>query len=106
MTSPELTAAAEAYRAERARYWVRRKKVGETTTPGGSTAILVTQVELEDETVLFSGHDDAAKSWLDQTCLRAAMTRLFREPSPDLVACAGSRGVLTAMADRLLSPAE
>ena len=100
--NPDLIVAAEAYRSERRRYWIRRKKFGEVTTPGGSTAVIATQVEHQDGTVLFCGSDDEAKVWLDRTCLSAAMTKLLRDPTTNLIERAGSAAVLASIADYLI----
>ena len=90
MTSPDLITAAEAYRVERARFWVRRLKIGESVTPGGTVATYATQILNHDKSsVLFSGDEPEAKAWLDQTCLKAALRQLAAVPSDDLVAAAG-----------------
>ena len=49
MTSPDLITAAEAYRVERARYWVRRLKIGESVTPGGTVETYATQILNHDK---------------------------------------------------------
>lgn len=86
--SPDLIAAAEAYRSERERYWIRKRKVGQSTSPGGSTAVWAMDVLDEVRTVVYSGPEDQAKAWLDQTCLAAALRRLLS--SGDLRAEAGA----------------
>lgn len=91
----DFVAMAEAYRTERARYWVRRKTVGEATTPGGTVATIVTQVLNDDQSeVLFTGEEPAAKAWLDQTCLRAALRHLLAGPSETLLEAAGGMTAL------------
>jgi hypothetical protein len=74
-----LAAAAKAYRAQRERYWVKRRVVGETVTGGGTVSIFATDVQLADGKVVFSGTEEDAKAWLDLTCLRAALTNLLAE---------------------------
>ena len=101
--SSDLIAAAEAYRAERARYWVRRQKVGETTTPFGTTATFATQVLNHDQSqVLLTGDEPTVKAWLDQTCLKAALRQLLVAPSAALVAAAGDLATLQRVVLRLV----
>ena len=97
----DLVAAAQAYRAERSRYWIRRREMGKVTTPGGSTSILITMVETEAGELLFSGQEDAAKAWLDQKCLTEALRRLLCEPSDEMSRLAGSPTALPAIFDYL-----
>lgn len=101
----ELLEAAQAYRRQRERYWVRRSEMGKVTTPGGATSILVTHVETDAGELLFAGQEDAAKAWLDQQCLKAALRQLLREPSDEMARLAGSPEVLPAIYD-YLSPEE
>ena len=75
----DLAAAAKAYRAQRETFWVKRRVVGETVTGGGTVSIFATDVQLADGSVVFSGTEQAAKAWLDVTCLRAALTDLLAE---------------------------
>lgn len=103
MTSPDLAAAAIAYRTERERYWIRRRRVGETVTPGGVSALIVTDVQTVDETVVFTGGEEEAKAWLDLTCLKAALGRMLANPSDTLVSAAGGPTVLRAVAECMLS---
>lgn len=75
----DLVVAAQAYRARRETFWVKRRVVGETTSPAGTVRTFATDVQLADGQVVFSGTEPEAKAWLDQTCLRAAFTRLLDE---------------------------
>lgn len=97
----DIATAAQAYRAERSRYWIRRCKVGEVTSPGGSTAIISTLVELEDGTFLRSGSDEDAKAWLDTQCIKAAIGKMLSHPSDELIRAAGSQDVLRSILNHL-----
>ena len=105
--TPELAEAAKAYRAERERYWVRRRIVGESTLPGGGCkSFMVTDVELADASKVFSGSEDDAKAWLDVACLRVALAALLLKPSATVaMACGGPDPLRLAGAYLLSDPA-